>query len=299
MSCMNGAEQVGSGPVRGPRCPLHPGPGRRPERRAAGQRECQQAGPQWNVQRIDLDRAVAEGPLSDAPTDTAADVADPPIIAAVGPDPPIVAAVGPAALAIAPTPPPVLQLAAWSEIDPDLGRIGLITSAAFAARLGDSTFKHLVGIELTSPAPTPTESPSPTQKHSPLRGQQPGPGRSARPPARPAGSRLRSERQLTRRRTPVRTRQVEWLGRAPQMSEYPIDDRLHLDAGNHPESSAAAPADGDVDLKHPLQPLRPAHGPVTLHFGLLVRLGGRGYLRLRHHPVPQRTVCLRADGGGG
>jgi len=34
---------------------------------------------------------------------------------------------------VAPMPPPTLQFAAWAEVDPGLGRIGLITGEAFAA----------------------------------------------------------------------------------------------------------------------------------------------------------------------
>jgi hypothetical protein len=97
-------------------------------------------GPGWTLQRLDIDDAAA------IPGD------EPQIVAAVGPgalelavaryphaDIVVCQALVPNAAenvrAIAATPPASLQLSAWASLDPQLERIGLITSTDFAASL--------------------------------------------------------------------------------------------------------------------------------------------------------------------
>lgn len=46
------------------------------------------------------------------------------------------------------------------------------------------------------------------------------------------------------------------------MAENLVDDRLILDAGNHPGFTAALRAGRHIDVEYPLQTLRPGHGPV-------------------------------------
>ena len=56
---------------------------------------------------------------------------------------------------------------------------------------------------------------------------------------------------------------------AVEVIEYSLDDSRFLDAGDHPQPAAASPTPLDVDRKHALQALVPAHRPVRLEVGLL------------------------------
>lgn len=120
-------------------------------------------GPGWRVRRIDLDR-------NDLPAALAAAAAQADIVAAVGPDALALARqhfvsadivfsqvlepgsgsdAGRRIVGVAPMPPPALQFAAWTEVDPGLERIGLITSASFAGEMaGVERAAAAIGAEL-------------------------------------------------------------------------------------------------------------------------------------------------------
>ena len=53
------------------------------------------------------------------------------------------------------------------------------------------------------------------------------------------------------------------------MLENLVDDRLFLDAGDHPGFTSTLWADRDIDVKYPFQALCPGHGLVPL-FGCFV-----------------------------
>lgn len=56
-----------------------------------------------------------------------------------------------------------------------------------------------------------------------------------------------------------------------EVSQYLVDDRLILDAGDHLGFSAALWADRHIDIEYPFQAFRPSHGLVAL-FGCFVFL---------------------------
>lgn len=96
-----------------------------------------------------------------------------------------------------------------------------------------------------------------------------------------------SEQPIPLRRRAARMRRIGRLGVAPEVRENSLDDRRFLDARDHPQRPAAAPAGLDVDGKHPLQTLRPAQRLLpSARRGLAIRLAparGSGPVP-RHHP---------------
>ena len=72
----------------------------------------------------------------------------------------------------------------------------------------------------------------------------------------------RSDQQIALGRRPARISRIGPLtAAAAEVLKYPFNDRGVLDAGDHLELPAAAPAVLDVDGKHPLQALCPASLP--------------------------------------
>ena len=65
----------------------------------------------------------------------------------------------------------------------------------------------------------------------------------------------RSDQQISPGRRPARIARIGRLTGATKLRQYPLDDGRILDARDHLELPAAAPADLDVDGKHPLEAL--------------------------------------------
>jgi hypothetical protein len=55
-----------------------------------------------------------------------------------------------------------------------------------------------------------------------------------------------------------------------QVRQDLLDDHRVFDAGNDPGCSSTDPARLNVNIEHPLQPLRPGHGRMTLNWRLLL-----------------------------
>ena len=74
----------------------------------------------------------------------------------------------------------------------------------------------------------------------------------------------RSAQLIVLRRRPAGVSRIERLGIEAQVPENPLDHGRLLDARDHLELPAAAPADLDVDGEHPLQALCPGQRPLPV-----------------------------------
>jgi hypothetical protein len=87
-------------------------------------------------------------------------------------------------------------------------------------------------------------------------------------------------------------RRVDRSAVAAQVPENPRNDRRILDAGDHPQSAAAATADLDVDGKDALEALRPRQGALPVGrrwLAAIVGLAGSGGASAGHHANPIRA----------
>ncbi len=62
------------------------------------------------------------------------------------------------------------------------------------------------------------------------------------------------------------------------MRQYGLDRHRVFDTGDNLELTSAVPAGGNIDIEHPLEPLRPAHSHMGIR-GFLSR-GGLGLIAL-------------------
>jgi len=101
----------------------------------------------------------------------------------------------------------------------------------------------------------------------------------------------RSDQQIALRRRPARMPRIDRLTLTSQVAENPLERRLLLDAGDHPQLPAAAPADLDVDSKNPLETLCPGQHPFPVAARYLAALLGNFGCgaRLGHDPGPVRA----------
>ena len=77
-----------------------------------------------------------------------------------------------------------------------------------------------------------------------------------------------------------------------EVLQNPLNDRWILDAGDDLELPPAAPADLDLDGKHPFQALCPGHCPLPVTgrwLTALVGLAGSSGLSPGHDPGPLRA----------
>jgi len=81
-------------------------------------------------------------------------------------------------------------------------------------------------------------------------------------------------------------RRIGGLGVPAEVLENPLDHRLILNAGDHAQPPAAAPASLDLDGEHPLEALRPCQGPLSVGGRCLAALAGSGGASLGHDPSP-------------
>ena len=74
----------------------------------------------------------------------------------------------------------------------------------------------------------------------------------------------RSDQEIALGRRPTRVCRIGRLRIAAEMFQNPFDDGWVLDAGDHLELPAAAPADLDVDRKDTFEALRPGQRPLSV-----------------------------------
>ena len=102
----------------------------------------------------------------------------------------------------------------------------------------------------------------------------------------------RSDQEIALGRCPTRVCRIGRLRITAEMFQNPIDDGWVLDAGDHLELPAAAPADLDVDRKDTFEALRPGQRPLSVAGRWLAgldRLAGSNRARFGHDPCPLRA----------
>jgi len=91
------------------------------------------------------------------------------------------------------------------------------------------------------------------------------------------------------RRPAARRRRIGGRLVSLEMGEDPLDDLRFLDARDHLEPPAAAPAALDIDGEDTLETLGPGHGAVTMRLGFIRRRRLPTGPWPWHHSRPQRA----------